>query len=199
MNKKYIDSGRKNQKLKTRNSILNTAQKLLATGKVFSLEDVAKEAKVSRATIYRYYSNIDVLSAEAGLDLNTQSPEEINIQLRDRGTIQKLLGIQEYFNNLTIDNEAAFRKYLSIVLASVSPKAKRGARRTKALQLAFDGEHFDIDKTELTKLTNIATVLMGIEAFIVTKDVCGLSNKDSKETLQWGLQMILKGLGLPNT
>ncbi|EAR00440.1 TetR/AcrR family transcriptional regulator [Maribacter sp. HTCC2170] len=196
MNNKYIDSGRKKQKLKTRNSILNTAQQFLTKGIDFSLEDVAKEAQVSRATIYRYYSNVDVLSSEAGLDLNTQSPVEINNQLRDVGPIEKILGIQEYFNNLTIDNEAAFRKYLSVVLASAAPKAKRGARRTNTLQLAIDSEQFNINKTELTKLTNIATLLMGIEAFIVTKDVCELSDQASKETLQWGLQMILKGLGI---
>ena len=35
---------------------------------------------------------------------------------------------------------------------------------------------------------------MGMEPFIVTKDVCGLNNSDSSELLKWGVKLILKGL-----
>jgi len=193
MNKQYIDSGRKKQKLKTRNTLLKTTQKLLAKGIDFSLEDVAKNAKVSRATIYRYYSNIDVLSSEAGLDLNTESPEAIHDGVQHLETPEKIMAIQTYFNQLTVDHEAAFRKYLSIVLASDSPIAKRGARRPKTLQLALAQKDLGLDNTQSQKLAHVATVLMGMEAFIATKDVCGLSNKESMKTLQWGLEMVLKG------
>jgi hypothetical protein len=33
---------------------------------------------------------------------------------------------------------------------------------------------------------------MGIEPFVVTKDVCLLNNKESKEVLNWGLEKILE-------
>lgn len=193
MSKPYIDTGRKKQKIKTRNILLKTAQKLMAKGTNFSLEDVAKEAKVSRATIYRYYSNIDVLSAEAGLDLNTESPKAINKKLQHLDTSEKILAIQAYFNQLTVNHEAAFRKYLSIVLASDSPLAKRGARRPKTLEMALAQKDLGLDQIQTQNLANIASVLMGIEAFITTKDVCGLSNEASRQTLQWGLEMVLKG------
>lgn len=194
MSKPYIDTGRKKQKIKTRSILLKTAQKLMAKGTNFSLEDVAKEAKVSRATIYRYYSNIDVLSAEAGLDLNTESPMAINKKLQHLDTSKKILAIQAYFNQLTVNHEAAFRKYLSIVLALDSPLAKRGARRPKTLELALAQKDLGLDQNQTQNLANIASVLMGIEAFITTKDVCGLSNEASKQTLQWGLEMVLKGV-----
>ena len=193
MSKQYIDTGRKKQKLKTRNILLKTTQKLIAQGANFSLEKVAIEAKVSRATIYRYYSSIDVLSAEAGLDLNTESPNAIYKKLQHLGTPEKILAIQAYFNQLTVEHEAAFRKYLSIVLASDSPIAKRGARRPKTLQLTLAQKDLGLDEIQSQNLANIATVLMGIEAFIATKDVCGLSNEASRQTLQWGLEMVLKG------
>ncbi|NNG10489.1 MAG: TetR/AcrR family transcriptional regulator [Arenibacter sp.] len=194
MNKQYIDSGRKKQKLKTRNTLLKTTQKLLANGNDFSLEDVAKKAKVSRATIYRYYSNIDVLSAEAGLDLNTESPETIINNLKHLDIQEQLVAIQAYFNQLTVDHEAAFRKYLSIVLASDSPIAKRGARRPKTLQMALAQNNLGLDEAQCQNLIHIATVLMGIEAFVVTNDVCGLSKQDAMKTLQWGLEMVLHGI-----
>lgn len=193
MSEQYINTGRKKQKLKTRNILLKTAQELMAKGANFSLEDVAKEAKVSRATIYRYYSNIDVLSAEAGLDLNTESPNAIYKKLQHLGTPEKILAIQAYFNQLTVKHEAAFRKYLSIVLASDSLITKRGARRPKTLELALAQKDLGLDEIQSQNLAHIASVLMGIEALITTKDVCGLSNEASRQTLQWGLEMVLKG------
>ena len=77
MSEKYLKTGRTKQKLGTRNLILKTAQKFLNEGSDFNLEDIAKEAGISRATVYRYFSNIDILAAEAGLDIKTKHPTEI--------------------------------------------------------------------------------------------------------------------------
>jgi hypothetical protein len=35
---------------------------------------------------------------------------------------------------------------------------------------------------------------MGIEAFIVTRDVCQLDEESAEEVLQWGLKTMIKGL-----
>ena len=63
MNKSKFSSGRVNQKLKTREKILRAALDLLKTKVEFSLEDVAENMGSSRATVYRYFSNIDLLCA----------------------------------------------------------------------------------------------------------------------------------------
>ncbi|MEX0361849.1 MAG: TetR/AcrR family transcriptional regulator, partial [Allomuricauda sp.] len=62
MNKDYIQTGRTNQKLETRDKILKSAQYFLKKGKAFNLENVAQKSGVSRATIYRYYSNVEILT-----------------------------------------------------------------------------------------------------------------------------------------
>lgn len=193
MKKEYLQKGRVNQKLKTREKILSSAQELLSTGKKFTLEEVAEKAGVSRATIYRYYSNVDVLSAEAGIDINTLSPEAIFENLKGLKTSDKILGVQAYYNNLTMDHESAFRNYLSIILGADS-KNKRGARRTKTLKLVLD--ELNLTKQQANDLTNLFTVLMGIEPLIVTKDVCGLDNQQSKKLLRWGMQLLLKGIAI---
>ncbi|NNC49910.1 MAG: TetR/AcrR family transcriptional regulator [Flaviramulus sp.] len=194
MNKNYIDSGRKNQKHKTRSKILLVAQRLLAKGIGLTLEDIAKEADLSRATIYRYYSNVDVLAAEAVIDIHTKSPEDVFNEVKDLNLKEVLMAIQAYFNDLAFTNEAAFRKYLSIAIVSDQATNKRGARRIKTMELALANKKTPIDNSEIEKLKNIATVLMGIEALIVSKDVCGLNEQQSKETLKWGLEMLLKGV-----
>lgn len=194
MKEDYLSTGRKNQKIHTRKKILLSAQHFLVKGIDFTLEDVAREASISRATVYRYYSKVDVLSVEAGLDLNTASPETIIDGLKHLGLQEIILGIQDYFNHLSLENEAAFRKYLGITIANTSSVNKRGARRSQTLKMALAGKKTGLGKTELDKFTHIATVLMGMEALIVTKDVCQLDNDESLRVLKWGLEMMLKGV-----
>ena len=52
----------------------------------------------------------------------------------------------------------------------------------------------EIDSGSLSKLKNTASILMGIDALVVCKDVCDLDNQEANETLKWALKMILKGI-----
>lgn len=192
MKGKYLGTGRRNQKLKTRDRILECTQEIIGTKKEFTLEDVAKHANISRATIYRYYSSIEILAAEAILDLNTKSSEEIIEEVKNLDLKQAILAIQEYYNDLTIDHEAGFRKYMSVVLNAEQGMKMRGARRRKTLLMLLQERRKDMSLEEMEKLANLATVLMGIEPFVVTKDVCHLDNKQSKEVLHWGLEKFLE-------
>ncbi|MCP9198672.1 TetR/AcrR family transcriptional regulator [Gramella sp. GC03-9] len=194
MNEKYIGTGRKNQKLKTRDKILESTQSLMENSENLTLEDVAKKAGISRATIYRYYSKIEILVAEAVLDLNTKSTEEIIEDVRHMELDKAIIAIQDYYNNLTIDHEAGFRKYMSVVLNAEQSKKMRGARRKKTLQKLFKDKAKHLSASERENLANLATVLMGIEAFVVTKDVCDLDNQQSKEVLNWGLKQVLQSV-----
>lgn len=194
MKNEYLKKGRVKQKQETREKILSSTQELMNYGEKFTLEEVAEKAGVSRATIYRYYSNVGILSAEAGIDINTKSPKTIYENLQGLEIKDKLLGVQEYYNNLTLDNENAFRNYLSIVLTSDSQHNKRGARRSKTLKMVM--EETNLTKTEIKNIQNLFTVLMGLEPLIVTKDVCGLDNEQSKKLLRWGMELLLKGISI---
>ncbi|MEQ8219206.1 MAG: TetR/AcrR family transcriptional regulator [Arenibacter sp.] len=190
MKKEYIQTGRINQKLETRGKILESAKQLVGQGIDFNLEDVANKAEISRATIYRYYPNVEILSYEVGIDLGTKSPEDIIEDLKDCSLNDMILGIQNYYNEHAVNNENAFRKYLSAVLTSASEK-KRGARRNKTLQLALMKS--ELNPKEKKDLVNLLAILMGIEPLIVAKDVSGLDNKEFKELMSWGMNLLLKG------
>ena len=190
MSKDYIKSGRVNQKIETRNKILANAQYFINKGSEFTLEDVAKKSGISRATIYRYYSKVEILANEAGLDIYTKTPESIINDLKGKELDEKILGIQNYYNLLALNHENAFRKYLCTVLTSNASEIKRGARRTKTLQLAL--ENTSVNTKDKDKLVSFLTILMGIEPLIVTKDVSQLNNEESMELLEWGMQLVLK-------
>lgn len=192
MSEKYLKTGRTKQKLGTRNLILKTAQKFLNEGSDFNLEDIAKEAGISRATVYRYFSNIDILAAEAGLDIKTKHPTEIYEDVLGKDLEKQILDIQQYYNTLAIDHEKLFRKYISTVLDANTSTPKRGARRKKTLELVLEDSTFS--KEEKQKLSNLFTILMGIEPLIVCKDVCGLTNKETIDIMAWGTNLLFKGL-----
>lgn len=192
MNEKYVDTGRISQKLKTRSKIIKSAQDFLAKGQSFTLEDVASASGVSRATVYRYYSSLEALSAEVALDLNFKTPAEMYEQHKHLPLQEMILSIQDYINHFSIDNEAAFRKFLSVVIAGEAPESKRGARRVSVLRMVMQNGKFDIENPEVKNLIHIATLLMGMEAFIVTKDVCRLGDQESIDVLKWGLDKILQ-------
>ncbi|GBF20698.1 MULTISPECIES: TetR/AcrR family transcriptional regulator [Arenibacter] len=190
MKREYIQTGRINQKLETRSKILESAKQLVRQGIDFNLEDVANNAEISRATIYRYYPNLEILSYEVGIDIGTKTPEDIIEDLKDYSLNDTILGIQNYYNDHAVNNENAFRKYLSAVLTSASEK-KRGARRNKTLQLALMKS--GLRPKEKKDLVHFLTILMGIEPLIVAKDVSGLDNKEFKELMSWGMKLVLKG------
>ncbi len=194
MKSNYVDSGRRKQKLKTHWKIFNTAQNLLNKGKTLTLENVAKEANISRATIYRYYSNIETLTSEMVLGLKDIDPESFVDEHHELSIEELILNIQDYYLNFTFKNEAAFRKFLSILLSSVTTKGKRAGRRIIALEKVLSTKQNNLSNRDKKHLVNIASLFMGIEAVVLTKDVCNLNKEEAKESLQWGLQMLLNSV-----
>jgi hypothetical protein len=193
MNNISLSTGRQSQKRQTRQKLLRTAQILLAKGQPFTLEDVAKQSNTSRATVYRYFSNIDILCSEAGIDINTKSPETLVEESKHLTLIDQILFIQDYYNQLSLDNEAAFRKYLSVYLKEdflTLQKSVRGARRTTTLELALKPYKKQLGKDYQNIITS-STILMGIEPMITAKDVCKLKNDKVKKSLSWALKTIL--------
>ncbi len=192
MKEEYVKTGRTNQKLETRSKILAGAQYFLNKGLEFNLEDIAKRTNISRATVYRYFSNIDILASEAVLDVSTKSSETLYENLKGKDLEENVLEIQDYYNELAINHEQLFRKYISVVLDSNTSTVKRGARRKKTLQLVL--ENADLTAKEKKDLANLLPIFMGMEPLIVAKDVCGLDNQESIELLRWGMKLMFKGL-----
>jgi len=160
------------------------------------LEDVAKKANISRATMYRYFHNIDLLFMEATLDIHHKTSDQIFEELNDLPFEDRIFHIQKHYNELAKENEIVFRRYLSTVLSeSITSKEQlRGARRVKSLNKALEPFKETLSNDTYEKLISISSVLMGIDSFIICKDVCNLNDEETEDTLKWALEMILKGL-----
>lgn len=196
MNKLDLDRGRIKQKLKTREAILIAAQRLMKKSVKISLEDVALEAGISRATIYRYFSTIDLLILEASLDIQHLDPEKLANKLKTLPLEERIFEIQEYYNTLAQENEMGFRRYLSAALTeSISSQKKvRGARRVDSLRKSLTPFKKNFSKEDFDRLIHISSILMGIDPLITAKDVCELDNEETSDLLRWALEMIMEGM-----
>ena len=196
MNKSEITKGRKKQKLQTRLEILDAARSLMQQKKKISLEDVAEKANISRATMYRYFSNLDLLFMEATLVLHHKTPDQIFEEVQELSFEERIFHIQKQYNEPAQKNEIVFRRFLSAFLSEsiVSNGPTRGARRVKSLTKALEPFKEQFPEDTFQKLISAASVLTGIDALIICKDVCNLDNAESEETLKWALEMILKGI-----
>lgn len=196
MNNQFLKEGRVKQKLQTRSEILNSARKLLNEQSRITLENVAEHAGISRATIYRYFSNIELLTTEALLDVHFLSPQELEIEVKGLSLEGSIHAIQRHYNKTSQEHETVFRRYLSVTLMESinSNKKLRGGRRIEALKLALKPFEKNLSSQDQKHLINISTLLMGIDALIVSKDVCGLNNEQTNELLSWALDLILDGV-----
>jgi AcrR family transcriptional regulator len=193
MNKKHLLSGRREQKLNTRKRILQAANKLIQLKRPLTMEGIASEAGISRATIYRYYSSTDSIATELILQLNVPNGEKLTEKFEGFNVLDALLGIQETYLDFIFANENPSKKFLGAILSSSDPKLERGQNRITAIRNFFMQNGIDLSDEAKKNLTYIAVLLMGIEAILVTKDVCGLTNEQSRDTLRWGLEMVVKG------
>ena len=166
MKKDIPSNGRVNQKAKTKTKILGAAKKIMNFERMITLEDVAKKANISRATIYRYYDNIELLIMEASLDIHHKSPDELFYEVKSMSFEDRIFYIQKHYNQQAQEHELVFRRYLSAVLSkSISSAEKlRGARRVKSLNNVLDAFKNDMDSYTFKKVKSVASVLMGIDS-----------------------------------
>jgi len=188
--------GRIRQKLQTRSEILKAARAMMPKKRKITLEDIAKKAKISRATMYRYYSNIDILITEASLHIQHKTPDQLCEEVNELSFKDRIIHIQRHYNTLSQKNEVGFRRYLSAVLTEsiVSKKQLRGARRVESLHKALEPFKGNFDADTYKKLISISSVLMGIDPLITCKDVCKLTDEETNCTLEWAIEMLVKGM-----
>ncbi|GHG29172.1 TetR/AcrR family transcriptional regulator [Paracoccus aerius] len=173
---------RQDQRNRTRAALLDGARTILMRGEVLTVTAAAREAGISKASAYRYFSDPALLAAEAGLHLKAASYEEIT---RDAATLRdKLVAISLYFFDLAVANEAAFRTYLGLNLQAVAQSQdgrmpRRGARRIQAFMRALEGDK-GISPEQARSIAAALGMATGAEAMIVLFDVADLSAEKAR-------------------
>jgi Transcriptional regulator len=197
----YEQTGRRNQKARTRDALVAAARALLEQGAEPTVEEAAAAAAVSRTTAYRYFPNQRSLIVAAHPEIDSVSllpddaPDDVaaRLDLVLRGATR-----------IVVDWEPQLRASLRLSLEPgqdpTAPVLRRG-RVIGWLEEALAplaGSHPGLDRHRLAVAIRSAT---GIEAFVWLVDVGGVSRDEAVATLQWTGRSLLRSAladGLPD-
>ena len=195
-------SGRPNQKSRTRKDLLRAAARLMKEGRAPTLEEVAEEAMVSRATAYRYFPGVEALMVEAALDV--AMPEAGALFGGDSSTdpVERLCRVDRAVADLIRDNEPALRMMLinslQRSLDGSDGLPKRQNRRTPLIEAALAPARDELSGKEHDRLAKALALVVGTESRIAFKDVLGLDDREADEIRRWMIRALVAAARVPS-
>jgi AcrR family transcriptional regulator len=191
-----MSEGRPNQKRRTRKDLLQAASRMLKQGRTPSLEEVAAEAMVSRATAYRYFPNIETLLVEAPLDEAAPNPEDA---LKGAGNdpIARLERVDAAFEAMMSANEAQLRLMLANAVQRPLREAEDGElparqnRRSPLIEAALAPARDEFKPSDLKSLQRALALVIGTEGMVVFKDVLQLDEAEARKVRRWAIKALV--------
>src|SRR4029450_5052117 len=105
-------TARANQKRRTRKDLLQAASRLMKQGRKPSIDEIAEEALVSRATAYRYFPGLYALLGAASLDAAVPGAQELFRGEATNDPVSRLQSVDTALHDVIVANEAPFRMML---------------------------------------------------------------------------------------
>jgi AcrR family transcriptional regulator len=186
---------RSNQELRTRKDLLRAADRLIKRGRKPSLEDAAEEALVSRATAYRYFSNIDALLAEVPVDIEIGEPTEIFTDDISDDPEARIDKAEAFIHETVYRNEARLRILLANSIErglSDEPLPRRQNRRLPLIDAALATARHRFRDDEYRRLRSALAMIIGPESMIVFRDVIHLGEKEARAVKSWAVRALVR-------
>lgn len=191
---------RSRQKQRTRKDLLRAAARLLESGVKPTLDEVAEEAMVSRATAYRYFSSVDALLLESSLDVSVPEPDALYATMSEGDVLERVQRADDVLNAMIAEKETALRLMLAKSLErSLVPGAEpdvplRQNRRSGLIEAALAPLCGRVSARELKMLSGALALVIGTEARIVVKDVLQLSEPDALAVKRWAIRALVRSV-----
>jgi AcrR family transcriptional regulator len=191
-------AGRPNQRTRTRKDLLQAASRLMKQGRQPSLEDVAQEALVSRATAYRYFSSVDALLLEASFDIGVPEPEDLFAGDASHDPVARVQRVDAALHDMILANEAPLRMMLvqtlqrSIRGEDDEDVPRRQNRRTPLIEAALEPARKQFTPATMDTLCKALALIIGTEAMVVLKDVLQLDDADARKVKQWAIHALVE-------
>jgi AcrR family transcriptional regulator len=188
-----VEGRRANQRSRTRRDLLEAALKVSSSGRTPTLDEIAEEASVSRATAYRYFPNVEDLLAEASLHMAFPGAECLAEASDD--PIERLMLIDDAVDRMISKNETALR--MMIASASKLPLHShdvpaRQNRRLPLIEAALVPARSEFTSAAFERLSHALSLVIGTEAMLVFKDVLHLSPPQAREVRRWTIKSLVE-------
>jgi AcrR family transcriptional regulator len=185
------EKGRPNQKSRTRKDLLRAAARLMKEGRNPTLEEVAEEAMVSRATAYRYFSGAEALLVEAALDV-AMPDESFFAGDESEDPVERLLRADAAVAAMILENEVALRAMLvsSLQYDRDEGLPTRQNRRTPLIEQALAPARDKLTPAEFILLARALALVIGTESMIVFKDVLAIGDAEAAAVRAWMIRTL---------
>jgi Bacterial regulatory proteins, tetR family. len=186
--------GRVNQKLRTRQALIEAAIALRDEGQQPTVAQVAERAKVSRATAYRYFPTVEALISETAADRDMPPLERI---WRPGDDPVKGMGLAaNALNKLLIEDEIGLhvmeRSFMTVWLENESHEPLRPGRRLSYIEPIVDSMKDVLAPKARKRLKQALSIVMGTEALIAVRDISGASTEESLDASAWAARALVR-------
>ncbi len=193
---------RANQRKRTRRALLEAASALVRHGRVPSVAEVAESAAVSRATAYRYFPTQSSILEALIQEIGNPAPDYDSVLSDPTSPGARfdafLEAVVPHMESVEPQLRAALRlsleqwgKALAGDTNAERPIAR--GRRIGLIEVALAPLKEQLDKSTFRRLTMALSILFGIEALIVLKDIWGLNGSEAKEVMRWASGILING------
>lgn len=183
---------------RTRRLMLETATRLMQSGATPSVSEVAEAAEVSRATAYRYFPSqaalVHAVVDEALGPILTRAGDRAKAEDRVDDLLRTSLPRIEEF-------EATFKAALKLSLEQWAkrqagalgdePAFTRG-HRIELLQDALLPLRDALAEDDFQRLAQALSLLYGVEALVVLKDIWGLDGERVQTVTRWAASALVR-------
>jgi AcrR family transcriptional regulator len=167
----------------------------MSQGQLPKLAEVAKEAMVSRATAYRYFSSDEALMGEAALVDRTPTAGQLFTGDTSVDPEERLLKANAFMHDFVWENQTQLRFIVARLLdqaaqSNGSGEMPRGNRRTNFIQTALAPARDRFDAATYRKLCAAVALVIGTESMIVFSDVLQIEEIEARKVESWMVSVL---------
>lgn len=196
-----VETGRVNQKRRTRAAIVEAAKQLVDDGVTPTVAQAAGAALVSRTTAYRYFPTQDSLLLELAVDVDVDEVEALAASPLASGDTpaSRATAIVELLNRHVYADELRYRQllrtYLDLGLAARAggddEPVVRVGRRVRWYDETLAPLRAELGDEAVDRLIAALSLLAGSEAMVVLRDVCRLGADDALAVTRWAADALV--------
>ncbi|MFP5255332.1 MAG: TetR/AcrR family transcriptional regulator [Acidimicrobiia bacterium] len=194
------ETGRVNQKKRTRAAVVQAARDLVQQGITPTVAQAAEVALVSRTTAYRYFPTQESLLLELAVNADVDDIEDLVAEpVTAAEAPERAVEVLQRFNRRVLDDEVQYRTTLRLYLdqwlaaaadGESSPVVREG-RRTRWLATSLAPLRGTVPDADLDRLVAALSILTGVEAMSVLREVCQLSEDDALAVTDWAARVLI--------
>jgi AcrR family transcriptional regulator len=177
------DTGRVNQKKRTRMAIIGACRELIRSGATVTMPDVARLALVSEATAYRYFPDLVSLVDETFAAM-WPSPAQALAPVADSGDpAERVAFACEFLLRGVLTSQTAVRAMIAATITRPEQAAIRPGIRFGLIDEALAPLNDTLEPARLTQLKQDLAAVVSAEAFFSLTDLARLTPEDAIASL----------------